>query len=46
MEKALDLLADPRLDGLISGESEFRDLPRDYARLLGSPDVLCHRIRY
>lgn len=44
---ALRLLEDPRLDGLISGESPFADLPRVMARL-AAPDArdLCHRIRY
>lgn len=46
MGKALELLCDPRLDALISGESAFSDLPTDYARILSSPDTLCHRIRY
>ena len=46
MGKALELLCDPRLDALISGESAFSDLPADYARILSAPDTLCHRIRY
>lgn len=46
LAKALDLLADPRLDALISGESDFADLPRDYAAVLADPATLCHRIRY
>lgn len=46
MGKALELLCDPRLDALISGETAFSDLPTDYARILSSPDTLCHRIRY
>lgn len=46
MGKALDLLCDPRLDVLISGESAFSDLSADYARILSAPDTLCHRIRY
>ncbi len=42
---ALSLLADPALDALISGESEFRNLPDTMARLTqaGSGE-LCHRI--
>lgn len=46
MVKALDLLCDPALDVLISGESEFRDLPKVYAGILAAPNTLCHRIRY
>lgn len=44
---ALDLLADERLDSLISGESDFETLPEVMQRL--SEDgrgTLCHRIRY
>jgi threonine dehydrogenase-like Zn-dependent dehydrogenase len=44
--KALDLLCDPRLDALISGESDFNDLPSRYADILAAPGTLCHRIRY
>ena len=47
LELALDLLADSRLDVLISGESRFADLPEVMARLATAPPgVLCHRIRY
>jgi threonine dehydrogenase-like Zn-dependent dehydrogenase len=46
MAKALELLCDPVLDALISGETAFDDLPSDYARILADPDTLCHRIRY
>ncbi|EDM69488.1 putative dehydrogenase [Roseobacter sp. AzwK-3b] len=46
MAKALDLLRDPALDALISGETPFEDLPAHYARILTDPDTLCHRIRY
>ena len=46
LTKALDMLTDPRLDALISGESAFADLPRDYAAILADPATLCHRIRY
>lgn len=47
LQLALSLLADPALDGLISGESPFDDLPRAMARLsqAGSGE-LCHRIIY
>jgi 2-desacetyl-2-hydroxyethyl bacteriochlorophyllide A dehydrogenase len=47
MELALSMLADPVLDSLISGESNFEDLPNVMARLAnGAGDTLCHRIRY
>jgi threonine dehydrogenase-like Zn-dependent dehydrogenase len=46
MAKALDLLSDPALDVLISGESAFADLPRVYADILSAPGTLCHRIRF
>ncbi|NDV86176.1 dehydrogenase [Aurantimonas aggregata] len=43
---ALDLLADPRLDILISGETRFSHLAAAYAGILSNPATLCHRIRY
>jgi len=47
MALALDLLSDPRLDVLITGEDNFADLPAVMTRLSRSPgDTLCHRIRY
>jgi len=47
MMLALDLLRDPRLDSLITGESAFEDLPDVLAKLSSDPDgALCHRIRY
>jgi hypothetical protein len=47
MQLALELLADPALDVLITGESEFDALPDVMARLATAPgDTLCHRIRY
>lgn len=46
LEAALGLLTDPALDALISGESRFEDLPRDYAAILDAPGTLCHRVRY
>lgn len=47
MEMALSLLADPRLDALLTGESPFEALPAVLAALAGEPgDTLCHRIRY
>jgi hypothetical protein len=43
----LALLRDPPLDALISGESEFEELPDVMAKLAREPgDALCHRIRY
>ncbi|MDR5906933.1 zinc-binding alcohol dehydrogenase [Franzmannia qiaohouensis] len=47
MQLALRLLADPRLDALISGETPFDTLPDEMPRLVqGGGRVLCHRIRY
>jgi NADPH:quinone reductase-like Zn-dependent oxidoreductase len=46
LEVALRLLADPTLDVMISGESAFDDLARDYPSILHAPDTLCHRVRY
>ncbi|MDS9466202.1 zinc-binding alcohol dehydrogenase [Paracoccus sp. MBLB3053] len=46
LEKALELLADPVLDLLISGETALMDLPSEYPRILADPDTLCHRIRF
>ncbi|KGM88596.1 Threonine dehydrogenase [Roseovarius mucosus DSM 17069] len=46
MEVALRLLVDPVLDRLISGETRFDDLPRDYAGILAAAGTLCHRVRY
>ncbi|MDI5923044.1 zinc-binding alcohol dehydrogenase [Halomonas sp. LR5S13] len=44
---ALDLLRAPCLDVLISGESDFHELPLLMPRLAAaSGEVLCHRIRY
>ncbi|MFY0990020.1 zinc-dependent alcohol dehydrogenase [Halomonas sp. C05BenzN] len=44
---ALELLRDPRLDALISGESDFLDLPVLMPRLAAAAgEVLCHRLRY
>jgi threonine dehydrogenase-like Zn-dependent dehydrogenase len=44
--KALELLCDPVLDVLISGESRFDELPERYGEILATPGTLCHRIRY
>jgi len=47
MTLALELLRDPRLDVLITGESAFEDLPDVLAELSRNPTgALCHRIRY
>jgi threonine dehydrogenase-like Zn-dependent dehydrogenase len=44
---ALELLADPSLDTLITGESDFADLPEVLPRLVsGELPAICHRIRY
>ncbi|MCD9876546.1 zinc-dependent alcohol dehydrogenase [Streptomyces guryensis] len=44
---ALDLLADPALDALITGESTFDELPAVMPRLAsGEIPALCHRVRY
>ncbi|MQY33484.1 hypothetical protein SRB17_14450 [Streptomyces sp. RB17] len=47
MALALDLLADPALDALITGESAFEQLPDVMPRIAsGEIPALCHRIRY
>jgi len=47
LAKALELLLDPGLDALISGESDFESLPETMAKLSSDPaGALCHRIRY
>lgn len=47
MQLVLRLLADPKLDSLITGESAFEDLPRVLARLASPSEyTLCHRIKY
>jgi 2-desacetyl-2-hydroxyethyl bacteriochlorophyllide A dehydrogenase len=47
MRLVFDLLADPMLDVLITGESEFDSLPSVMGQLATAPgDTLCHRIRY
>jgi threonine dehydrogenase-like Zn-dependent dehydrogenase len=44
---ALDLLAAPRFDALITGESRFEELPQVLPRLAsGELPALCHRIVY
>jgi threonine dehydrogenase-like Zn-dependent dehydrogenase len=47
MQLALELLRDPALDVLITGECTFDELPEVMARLAAAPGgALCHRIRY
>jgi 2-desacetyl-2-hydroxyethyl bacteriochlorophyllide A dehydrogenase len=47
MQLTLSLLTDPVLDGLITGESAFDDLPDVMARIASAPrDTICHRIKY
>ena len=47
MALALRMLADPVLDRLVTGESDFEDLPVTMAALSASPgNTLCHRVRY
>lgn len=46
MSKALELLLDPELDVLISGETKFEDIATEYQGILHDPETLCHRIRY
>ncbi|HEY2206155.1 MAG TPA: zinc-binding alcohol dehydrogenase [Pseudonocardia sp.] len=47
MALALRLLADPRFDALITGESGFAELPEVMSRLVsGEQPALCHRIVY
>jgi threonine dehydrogenase-like Zn-dependent dehydrogenase len=44
---ALDLLADPTLDALVTGESAFEELPEVMPQLAsGGIPALCHRVRY
>ncbi|MEU9155137.1 zinc-binding alcohol dehydrogenase [Streptomyces sp. NPDC048417] len=44
---ALDLLADPALDALVTGESAFEELPEVLPKLAsGEIPALCHRVRY
>ncbi|MFJ4466196.1 zinc-binding alcohol dehydrogenase [Streptomyces sp. NPDC089424] len=44
---ALDLLADPALDALVTGECAFEELPDVLPRLAsGQIPALCHRVRY
>jgi len=47
MALALDLLAEPALDALLTGDTEFARLAEAMPRILAeSADVLCHTVRY
>ncbi|HEY8521365.1 MAG TPA: zinc-binding alcohol dehydrogenase [Gammaproteobacteria bacterium] len=47
MALALELLRDPALDALVSGESPFEELPAVMAALAEAPgSAFCHRIAY
>ncbi|PQO22097.1 dehydrogenase [Rhodobacteraceae bacterium WD3A24] len=46
LAKALELLADPALDALITGQSGFDELPSRYGAILDDPETLCHRVHY
>jgi 2-desacetyl-2-hydroxyethyl bacteriochlorophyllide A dehydrogenase len=47
MELAVSMLAEPALDALITGESEFDRLPSVMTQLAEAPgETICHRIRY
>ena len=47
MELVLELLAEPCLDALITGESRFEELPVVLETLSEKPgNTLCHRINY
>jgi 2-desacetyl-2-hydroxyethyl bacteriochlorophyllide A dehydrogenase len=47
MQLALALLREPVLDVLMSGESDFEELPSVMSELAsGRLDALCHRVRY
>jgi len=47
MQLALTMLTDAVLDVLITGESDFDDLPATMAQIAEGPaNTLCHRIRY
>jgi hypothetical protein len=47
LAKALELLRDPALDALVTGEAPFASMPELMPRLAASPGgVLCQRIVY
>jgi threonine dehydrogenase-like Zn-dependent dehydrogenase len=44
---ALDLLRDPAFDALLTGSSDFAELPAVMPRIVsGTPPALCHLVRY
>ncbi|AVG23679.1 Zn+2 dehydrogenase [Pontimonas salivibrio] len=43
---ALELLRDPVLDVLITGETALSQLPGEYGTILNDPATLCHRVVY
>lgn len=43
---ALGLLADGRLDGLITGETDFDGAATGYVQAIGDPATLCHILQY
>ena len=46
IRKALELLENPVVDVLISGETDFLDIASNYGSVLTYKNTLCHRIRY
>lgn len=46
LEKALQLLDDPDLERLVSGETDFSVLAAAYVEILAAPSTLLHRVRY
>jgi len=46
LELAIDMLSDPALDVLLSGDTGFDSLADAMPRILDGKDVLCHVVRY
>lgn len=46
LETAIALLADPRLDVFVSGDTPFGSIASVYGAILADPETLCHRISY
>lgn len=46
MALALELLADPAFDALVTREVAFADLPAELPRIAGEPSALCVRVTY
>jgi threonine dehydrogenase-like Zn-dependent dehydrogenase len=46
LSKALELLADDRLEALITSEATFEQLPDTMASIDAGAETLCHRVRY